>query len=152
VLAARHSAPSVSEEPGKVGALVESLESVRYDRARAARLIAEAKGMAQSTTSGSFRVRELATVAEALAATDPDRAERSAQSIPGKAPKASALTVVAGALAATDPDGAARLRADAESIAANGWKSPAASSATRAPPRTRRAGPEIPGMAATSSV
>ncbi len=44
-----------------------------------------------------------------MAATDPDRAERIAQSITSKDSKASALASVAGAMAATDPDRAERL-------------------------------------------
>ena len=58
----------------------------------------------------------LASIAGAVAATDPDRAarliadaERFAQSITGKTAKASALASVAEAVAATDPDRAERI-------------------------------------------
>ena len=54
----------------------------------------------------------LVAVARALAATDPDRAERIAQSITDESRKASALADVARALAATDPDRAGTHRPD----------------------------------------
>jgi pimeloyl-ACP methyl ester carboxylesterase len=68
--------------------------------------------------SGWFSSKALVTaVAGALAATDPDRALRVAQSITDESSKATALAAVAGALAATHPDRAARLLSDAERIA-----------------------------------
>jgi hypothetical protein len=51
-----------------------------------------------------------------LAAADPDRAERLAQSITSEM-KACALAVAADAMAVTDPQQAARLSADAEHVA-----------------------------------
>ena len=51
-----------------------------------------------------MKASALASIAEALAATDPDRAERIAQSITDDSSKARALARIAGALAATDPD------------------------------------------------
>jgi len=56
-------------------------------------------------------------VARALAATDPDRAERVAQSITNEESKAGVLGDIAGKLAAIDPGSAARLGADAERAA-----------------------------------
>ena len=53
-------------------------------------------------------------VTKALAATDPDRAERIARSITTGYEKTSALTGVAEALAAAEPDRAAWLFRDAE--------------------------------------
>jgi uridine phosphorylase len=51
----------------------------------------------------------LANIAQAVAATDPDRAEGIAQSITDQYLKASALAEVAKALAATDPERAERI-------------------------------------------
>jgi len=53
----------------------------------------------------------------AVAAIDPDRAERIANSITDEPKKAEALSSIAQALTTTDPDRAARLLAEAESIA-----------------------------------
>jgi hypothetical protein len=52
----------------------------------------------------------MARSASAVAATDPDRAERIARSITDQIWKAKALSTVAAAVAATDPDHAARHR------------------------------------------
>ena len=51
----------------------------------------------------------LAAIAVTVAATDPDRAERIAQSIAGAEAKAMALASVAEMVAATDPDRAERI-------------------------------------------
>ena len=51
----------------------------------------------------------LSEVARALAAIDPDHAERIANSITDEYDKAETLSDVAGALAATDPDHAERI-------------------------------------------
>ncbi len=67
--------------------------------------------------SDEFKIARLTNVARLLAAVDPDRAERVAQSIAYENVKASALASVATALAALDPDRAARLLAEAERIA-----------------------------------
>jgi hypothetical protein len=56
-------------------------------------------------------------VAQALAATDPDRAERIANSVTDESSKAEALSSIAQALAATDPRRATQLFTDAERIA-----------------------------------
>ena len=71
-----------------------------------------------------MRASALASIAGALAATDPDRAarliddaERAAQSFTHGYSKASALVSIAGVLAASDPDRAARLIDDAERAA-----------------------------------
>jgi hypothetical protein len=53
---------------------------------------------------GYQKAQALAGVAQALAATDPDRAERTAQSITDANQKAQALAGVAQALADTSPD------------------------------------------------
>ncbi len=58
-------------------------------------------------------------VASALAATDPDRAERIRKPIPSGDSKTSALNEVARALAATDPDRAERIP---RSIPGKRWK------------------------------
>ena len=92
-------------------------EVVRTDPGRAARLIAGAERIAQSITDEDRKFIALATVAGALAATDPDRAERIAQSLSSRR-KASALAAVARALAATDPDRAERI---AQSITFDSW-------------------------------
>jgi hypothetical protein len=94
-------------------------KAARNDRARAARLIADAERIAQSITGEYSRARVLAEVAKALAATDPDRAERIAQSITGEDLKARVLADIAGMLAATDPDRAERT---ARSITREFWK------------------------------
>jgi hypothetical protein len=66
-----------------------------------------------------------------MAATDPGRAERIANSITTDSAKASALCDVARAVAATDPDHAARLFTDAERIANSISSEPAKASALR---------------------
>jgi TIR domain len=75
----------------------------------AARLFADAEGIAQSITSEFSKAEALASIACALAATDPDRAERIAQSITNEFPKDIALVAIGHALAATDPDRAERI-------------------------------------------
>ena len=64
---------------------------------------------AQSITDEDMKAEALATIVEALAATDPDGAERIARSITDKGTKAEALATIVEALAATDPDGAERI-------------------------------------------
>jgi hypothetical protein len=71
----------------------------------------DAERAAQSITDDYRKASALASIAGALAATDPDRtariiadAERAAQSITDHYRKASALASIAGAVAATDPD------------------------------------------------
>ena len=93
-----------------------------------------------------LKASALSRVAEALAATDPDRAERIANSITDESSKASALSGVAEALAATDPDRAGWLLADAERIADSITPSPEGIGAERRSggggghrPRPRRA-------------
>ena len=65
----------------------------------------------------SWKASALSGIAKAVAATDPDRAERIANSITNEFWRAAGAGRVAAALAATDPDHAARLLADAERIA-----------------------------------
>ena len=88
-----------------------------------------------SPTSHS-KASALSRIAEALAATDPDRAarlladaERIANSITDECSKASALSGVAEALAATDPDRAERI---ANSITDEYWKASALSDVAEA--------------------
>jgi hypothetical protein len=72
------------------------------------------------------KARAFAGIARAVAATDPDHAERIARSITSEDWKARALAGIAGVLAATDADGATWLSADAErvaqSIARESWR------------------------------
>jgi hypothetical protein len=93
-------------------------------RIRVTRLLGEAIGAAESITDHYEKALALCNLAEAVAATDPDRAARllgeaigAAQSITYESSKALALISVAEALAATDPDRAARLLNDAERLA-----------------------------------
>ena len=95
-------------------------------RSASARSRADAERTAQSITNDLWKAIALASIAEAQAATDPDRAarlladaERAAQSITDDPEKAIALVRMAGALAATDPDRAERI---AQSIAEDLWK------------------------------
>ena len=81
---------------------------VRKDLDRAARLFALAERIANSTDK-SGKAGALSSVAKALAATDPDRAERIANSITNLDDQTAALSSVAKALAATDPDRAERI-------------------------------------------
>jgi truncated hemoglobin YjbI len=82
-------------------------------RARATRILGDAERIAQSITDEFSKAEALAEVVRALAATDPDRAERIAQSISqsitSEFSKGEALAHVARALAATDPDRAERI-------------------------------------------
>src|SRR6266480_1724322 len=85
-------------------------------QARHAGIVTDALRAAHSITSEGAQARALAAVAEALAATDPDRAarlaidaERLAESIPEPNAKASALAAVAGGLTPTDSDQAERV-------------------------------------------
>jgi hypothetical protein len=98
------------------------------DRARAARLIADAERIAQSITFDSTRAYALAEVAKAVAATDPDHTERIAQlitdaeriahSITDEYLKHITLTGLAKAVATIDPDRAERI---ARSITDESW-------------------------------
>jgi hypothetical protein len=74
-------------------------------------------GIAQGITVGYQKALALAGIAQALAATDPDRAERTAQDIAHGHQKALALAGVARALAPSDSERAIRLAAEAERIA-----------------------------------
>jgi hypothetical protein len=66
------------------------------NRARATRILKDALHIAQSTTGEYSKALALARVAEAMAATDPDRAERITQSITLEFAKVSALVKIAG--------------------------------------------------------
>src|SRR4029077_5961154 len=78
-----------------------------------------AERIAQSVTGKGRKAMALGYLAKALAASDPDRAARIAQSIvkKDKREKVKLLADVAKALAATDPDRSARLFGDAERVA-----------------------------------
>ena len=84
--------------------------AVRGERTPAIRLLADAERIAQSITDENVKPRALSYVVAALAAIDPDRAERIAASIT-TAPisKSIALSRVAMALADTDLDRALRI-------------------------------------------
>jgi hypothetical protein len=66
---------------------------------RAARLLIDAERIATSVADPDTWT--LSVIAQAVAATDPDRAERIAASIPGKSGQAAALSRIAEAPAAT---------------------------------------------------
>jgi len=74
-----------------------------------ARILAEALQAARAVTEEYRRNPALADVAEAVAVTDPDRAERIAQEITDGHTKERALAGIANELAATDPDRAERI-------------------------------------------
>jgi Caspase domain len=100
--------------------------SAEPGQSRHASIVTDALRAAHSITSEGAQARALAAVAEALAATDPDRAarllidaDRVAQSTPGENPRAAAVAVVAGPLAAVDPD---RAELAAGSITGDGPK------------------------------
>ncbi len=95
-------------------------------------LLTDAERIAQSLTNDYWKAIALASIAGALAATDPDHAarliadaERAAQSLTDDSSKAVALANIAGALAATDPDRAERI---AQSITNDFWKARALAS------------------------
>jgi TIR domain len=109
------------------------LKAVRYDRARATRVLARAEHIAQSITDENGKGEALAHLAKRLAATDPSHAarlfadaERIAQQIPSEPGKQFSdsskewlLATVAGEVAVIDPDRAERI---AESITGEGPK------------------------------
>jgi len=104
---------SIPSNPARVSALADAARALApIDPVRAATLLAEAERIANSIDE-SGKVAALSRVAMALAATDPDRAERIAHSITSHSARASTLGGLAKALAATYPDRAVRL---AESI------------------------------------
>ena len=86
---------------------------VRIDHLRAMHLLIEAERLAWSITDNKVRASALASIATAMADSDPDRAEHLARSITDNSVMASALTSIAQAVAGCDPDRAERL---AESI------------------------------------
>jgi len=93
------------------------LEVDRKDPTIIVRALASAILAADSITDRDSKAGALAEIAWALAATDPVRAERMAQTIADEGWKARALAEIARALAATDPGRADRLGAEAENIA-----------------------------------
>jgi hypothetical protein len=102
----------------------ESPEPGHRVRPRQASILTAALQATWSIDNGYMKVSALVRIAEAMAATDPDRAarltvdaERIARSIPEEDSRASALADIAKAVAGTDPDRAARLAADAERVA-----------------------------------
>ena len=116
---AKRVAESMTEKTYKALAVAEVGQTVAAtDSRRAAQIVTGAERIARSLTEGN-RARVLAIVAEVLAATDPDRAERIARSITDEAWQANALCSVTGALAAIDPDRAERI---ARSITDEAWQ------------------------------
>jgi hypothetical protein len=93
--------PEVARPGGNVPD-VAGPESARDGDARAARLLADAERIAQSITPDPEKAGALADVASALAATDPDRAERIARSI--TIARDGALASALRTLGVTDPD------------------------------------------------
>jgi hypothetical protein len=84
--------------------------TARTDEPRARRILGDAIQAGQLIPDEMYRTRALTYVAIVLAATDPDRAERLAQSFSSvNEPQPSALAEVAEVLAAADPDRAERL-------------------------------------------
>jgi hypothetical protein len=84
--------------------------TARTDEPRARRILGDAIQAGQLIPDEMYRTRALTYVAIVLAATDPDRAERLAQSLSSvNEPQPSALAEVAEVLAAADPDRAERL-------------------------------------------
>jgi hypothetical protein len=83
---------------------------IQTDRDRAAAYMDEAVSFAESTTDRAAKAYRLHALSTTLAAADPDRAERLAQSIPFTGLlKDDALGCLAQALIGTDPDRALRL-------------------------------------------
>ena len=92
------------------GAARTSPEAARAIRVRGTRLLMDVARAVHSLTSWEHeKAVALASLARAAAATDPDRAERIAQSITDEHEKAVALASLARAAAATDPDRAERI-------------------------------------------
>ncbi len=132
---------------------------------QAARLLVDAERIAYSAKGKSSKVQALTSIAEILAATDPERAtrlfasaERIACSIIRKRLKAEALSSVAEVSAATDPDRAERI---AHSIGDRYWKAQTLSRVAKAlaathPDRAERIARSIAGKSskvpATSGV
>jgi hypothetical protein len=84
-----------AEGNGTSGAARKSREPGRADRARATRILSDAERIAQTITEETQKAQALASIAGAVAATDPDRAERITQTITSESWKARALAKVA---------------------------------------------------------
>jgi hypothetical protein len=120
---------SFRTDAGRLIEAIEAIEAIEQERAsafagadQAARLYGDAERIAKSITPDPrtgdlLKTWALGEIAEALADTDPDRAEHIANSITDEYKQAPALARVAQALACTDRDRAARLFRDAERIA-----------------------------------
>jgi hypothetical protein len=124
-----------ADEPGP-GRDADDAGAVPPGLSRHAGIVADALRAAHSITGEDPKARALAAVAEALAATDPERAsrlvidaERVARSATDERPKAAALAAVAGPLAAADPDRAERA---AQSITADSPKAQGLAAVARA--------------------
>jgi len=103
-----HGVRSAGNALGKVAQ--KGLGPAGNDIARAARLLADAERIANSITDKPTKASALFDVAKALAATDPDRAERVANSVITDKPSHPwTLSAFAKALAATDPVRAERI-------------------------------------------
>lgn len=119
VLAAAPGTVTVHQPPGATAEVLAASDDVQHDRSipgkaaqedppvirndpdRAARLLAEVERLAQSMTGESWRHSALVGVAEALVATDADRAVRLAGSMTDGPEKADALAEIAKTLAAS---------------------------------------------------
>jgi phage gpG-like protein len=113
-------AQSITEEYCEAGALIGVANRVAAeDPGRAIRLFADAERIAQSITdyAEEYGAHLLCEIAAEMAALDPSRAERIAQSITEEYYEAGALIGVANRVAAEDPGRATRLFADAERVA-----------------------------------
>jgi hypothetical protein len=141
------SARSPGNAPAREAGVKEGSGTGRSDPARVARLLGDAERIANSLTAGKpEKASALSGVAAAVAATDPDRAERIANSLPDESAKARALSGVAAAVAATDPDRAQRI---ANSIAneyakARALSGVAAAVAATDPDRAQRIASSLP--------
>lgn len=81
--------------------MLTALGEMVADPGRATRLLAEAGGIASSLTEENPKAMALIDIAQAVAVTDPDRAERIARPITDKLEKALALSGIAQALVAS---------------------------------------------------
>ena len=86
-------------------------------RPRRSRLLMDTVRVVHSVSDESAKAAALARLAQAVASTDPDRAQRIAESIPNEDGKAEALARLGQAAAVVDPDRAGRLTTAAEGVA-----------------------------------
>jgi hypothetical protein len=131
---AESAAQSLSDKWSKISALasvaralaatdpyraVSLAESISKEKSSVPRISLSRLNRMLSEGEKETKMSVLVSVAEGVAATDPYRAERLAQSIDDKERKAMALNSIVGVLAATDPHGAESI---ARSITDKKWK------------------------------